>query len=247
MICVARKRHFARSCEGTFFQVSKYLCASSIACRAISAVAFWKTPMISVGREGFVDVLFSVVVTFFPFSHIGYSRPNSAFTFFSASSIRARFSAFVKSINGSFVNSETCTTCSAVAMTPSSSISNHPILLRPETPRQAARRGLRLSLPAVRVFTVLMEKTAVLKSANLCRSKPLSTIVGHTPITLLFVLQLGILAEHITGSNSIWTGRGLSRAAVWMNSTQVDSGLAELAAKQSESMPVGPRQTARAS
>jgi len=87
--------------------VSKNLFASSTACRAISTVAFWKTPITSAGREGFVDVRFSVVVTFFPFSHIGYSRPNSAFTFFNASSIRERFSAFVKSINGSFVNSET--------------------------------------------------------------------------------------------------------------------------------------------
>ena len=64
-------------------------------------------PMISDGREGFVDVRFSVVVTFCPFSHIGYSRPNSAFTFFSASSIRERFSGFVKSIKASLVNSET--------------------------------------------------------------------------------------------------------------------------------------------
>ena len=78
-----------------------------MACRAISAVAFWKTPIISIGCEGFVDVRFSVVVTFLPLSHIGYSRPNSAFTFFSASCMRVRFSGFVKSINGSLVNSET--------------------------------------------------------------------------------------------------------------------------------------------
>src|SRR5713226_2432705 len=115
-MCAARKRHFARSCGETRFHVSKYLLASSIACRAISAEAFCKTPMISIGCEGFVEVRFSVVVTFFPLSHIGYSRPNSAFTFFSASCVRARFSAFVKSINGSLVNSETWTICSAVAM-----------------------------------------------------------------------------------------------------------------------------------
>src|SRR5260370_13233818 len=72
--------------------------------------------MIYIGCEGFVDVRFSVVITFFPFSHIGYSRPNSAFTFLSASCMRARFSGFVKSINGSLVNSETWTTCSAVAI-----------------------------------------------------------------------------------------------------------------------------------
>ncbi len=82
----------------------------------MSAVAFWKMPIISIGCEGFVEVRFSAVVTFFPLSHIGYSRPNSAFTFFSASCMRERFSGFVKSINGSLVNSETWTICSAVAM-----------------------------------------------------------------------------------------------------------------------------------
>src|SRR6266436_6326255 len=109
-MCAARKRHFARSCGETRFHVSKYLLASSIACRAISAVAFWKTPMISIGCEGFVEVRFSVVVTFFPLSHIGYSRP---------------ISGFVKSINGSLVNSETWTICSAVAMVGPSSVCKH--------------------------------------------------------------------------------------------------------------------------
>src|SRR6266853_5813369 len=124
-IFAARKRHFARSCAETFFHVSKYLCASSTACRAISEVAFWKTPIISKGCEGFVDVRFSVVITFCPLSHIGYSRPNSAFTFFSASSIRVRFSVFEKSIKGSLVNSETWTICSAVAMVGPSSVCKH--------------------------------------------------------------------------------------------------------------------------
>src|SRR6266568_1647148 len=41
----ARKMHLARSCAGTFFQVSKYLWAASMACVAISAVACWKMPM----------------------------------------------------------------------------------------------------------------------------------------------------------------------------------------------------------
>src|SRR5215213_9828521 len=36
---------------------------------------------------------------------IGYSRPNSPFTFSSAASMAARFSGFEKSVSGSFVNS----------------------------------------------------------------------------------------------------------------------------------------------
>jgi len=41
-----------------------------------------------------VEMRFSVVVTFFPVeANIGYSRPNSAFTFFSASCMRERFPA----------------------------------------------------------------------------------------------------------------------------------------------------------
>src|SRR5260370_34613351 len=48
--------------------------------------------------------------------YIWYSRPSSASTFFSASSIRLRFSGREKSINGSFTNSETIGFVSAVAM-----------------------------------------------------------------------------------------------------------------------------------
>src|SRR5215510_12040952 len=107
--------HFTRSCAGTLFQVSKYLCAASMACLAMSALAFWKTPMTSEGREGLVELRFSGVVTFCPPSHIGYSWPNSDFTFFSASSMRLRFSGLEKSMNGSLVNSDMCSFCSAVA------------------------------------------------------------------------------------------------------------------------------------
>src|SRR5260370_17204039 len=90
--------------------------------------------MISKGCEGFVDVRFSVVVTFLPFSHIGYSRPNCPLTFFSASSMRARFSGFLKSIKGSFVNSETWTTCSPVPMPASPPPSIHTAYMPPQTP-----------------------------------------------------------------------------------------------------------------
>src|SRR5271169_6696908 len=83
---------------------------------ACSFEASWNTPITSDGREGFVDFLFPAVTTFFPAIHIGYSCPNSAFTFASAASICLRFSAFEKSINGSFVNSGTCNFASAVAM-----------------------------------------------------------------------------------------------------------------------------------
>src|SRR6266849_1051564 len=56
------------------------------------------------GREGFVEVRFSDVVTFFPPIHMGYSRPNSEATFFSASSIFWRFSGLVKSGKWSLVS-----------------------------------------------------------------------------------------------------------------------------------------------
>src|SRR5260370_41723874 len=68
------------------------------------------------GCEGFVEAFFSVVMTFWPAMYIGYSRPSSPATFFSASSIRLRFSGREKSINGSFTNSETIGFVSAVAM-----------------------------------------------------------------------------------------------------------------------------------
>src|SRR5690349_24824038 len=86
-----------------------------MACLAMSALAFWNTPMTSDGREGFVELRFSGVVTFCPPSHMGYSRPNSDFIFLSASSMRLRFSGLEKSMNGSLVNSEMCSFCSAVA------------------------------------------------------------------------------------------------------------------------------------
>src|SRR5207248_11196325 len=92
-------------------------CALSLhdALPILSAVAFWKTPITSDGREGFVELRLPGVVTFCPPSHMGYSRPNSDFTFFSASSMRLRFSGLEKSMNGSLVNSEMCGFCSAVA------------------------------------------------------------------------------------------------------------------------------------
>src|SRR5580693_9418164 len=52
---------------------------------------------------------------FSPPMYIGYSRPNSEATFFSASSMALRFSGFEKSTNGSFVNSERWILASAVA------------------------------------------------------------------------------------------------------------------------------------
>src|SRR5215813_3495573 len=108
--------HFTRSAAGTFFQTSKYAWAASMACLAISALAFWKTPITSEGREGFVELRLSAVVTFLPPSQMGYSRPNSDFTFARASSMRLRFSGLEKSMNGSLVNSDMCSFCSAVAM-----------------------------------------------------------------------------------------------------------------------------------
>src|ERR1700686_1103920 len=116
-ICAALNRYFARVSAGTFFHTSKYLFAASIACAACSFDASWNTPITSEGREGFVDFFFPVVTTFCPAIHIGYSCPNSDFTFANAASIRLRFSAFEKSINASFVNSGTCNFASAVAIT----------------------------------------------------------------------------------------------------------------------------------
>src|SRR5260370_42193091 len=48
--------------------------------------------------------------------YMEYSRPNSAATFFNASSMRLWFSGREKSMNGSFTNSETCGFVSAVAI-----------------------------------------------------------------------------------------------------------------------------------
>src|ERR1700688_754867 len=73
-------------------------------------------PMTCEGCEGLVDVRFSAVITFWPPMYIGYSRPNSEATFFSASSMALRFSGFEKSMNGSLENSETWIFASAVAM-----------------------------------------------------------------------------------------------------------------------------------
>src|SRR5579864_9696187 len=66
--------------------------------------------------------------------YMGYSRPNSAATFFSASSMRLRFSGREKSMNGSFTNSETCGFVSAVAIV--SLLSELSILLRCSQERQ---------------------------------------------------------------------------------------------------------------
>src|ERR1700676_3853666 len=67
---------------------------------------------------------------------MGYSRPNSDATFFSASSIFLRFSAVEKSTNGSFVNSLNPNFASAVAMAKSSSSHNNLIIIRPLQPEQ---------------------------------------------------------------------------------------------------------------
>src|SRR5207248_7679216 len=65
-------------------------CALSLhdALPILSAVAFWKTPITSDGREGFVELRLPGVVTFCPPSHMGYSRPNSDFTFLDRKSTR---------------------------------------------------------------------------------------------------------------------------------------------------------------
>src|SRR5271155_1571130 len=68
------------------------------------------------GCEGFVEGRFCVVMTFCPPMYMGYSRPNSEATFFSASSIALRFSGFEKSTKGSLVNSDIWIFASAVAM-----------------------------------------------------------------------------------------------------------------------------------
>src|SRR5208282_1346586 len=73
-------------------------------------------PMTCDGCDGLVEVRFSAVMTFWPPMYIGYSRPNSEATFFSASSMALRFSGFEKSMNGSLENSETWIFASAVAM-----------------------------------------------------------------------------------------------------------------------------------
>src|ERR1700733_5187398 len=52
-----------------------------------------------------MDLILSVVVIFFPSITSGYSRPNIPFTCRSASSIDLRFSALLKSMNVSFLNS----------------------------------------------------------------------------------------------------------------------------------------------
>src|SRR5437016_8818010 len=99
--------------------------------------------MTSNGREGFVEVRFSLVVTFCPLSHMGYSQPNSDFTFFSASSMRERFSGFEKSMNGSLVNSETWTVCSAVAMAVPPRSKNDPFYCACKVgDKRGAKRGI---------------------------------------------------------------------------------------------------------
>src|SRR5258708_1513820 len=70
--------------------------------------------------------------------YIGYSRPNSLATFFSAASIPPLFSPFAKSTNGSFVNPGFCNLISAVAMLIPSSQPKHRILPRTEGSRQLA-------------------------------------------------------------------------------------------------------------
>src|SRR5262245_17765856 len=115
-----------------------------MACLAISALAFWKTPITSEGREGFVELRLSAVVTFLPPSQMGYSRPNSDFTFARASSMRLRFSGLEKSMNGSLVNSDMCSFCSAVAMGNCLLDQQTTILLRlPRTHKQEAVCDLR--------------------------------------------------------------------------------------------------------
>ena len=67
----ARNSISARCSAGTFFQVSKYACADSIACRACSALALCTIPITCDGCDGFVDLIFSAVVTFSPPMNIG--------------------------------------------------------------------------------------------------------------------------------------------------------------------------------
>src|SRR5580692_2923651 len=88
------------------------------------------------GCEGLVELRFCAVVTFWPPMYIGYSRPNSEATFFSASSMALRFSGFEKSTKGSLVNSERWILASAVATADSSSTGKEQIVLRAPNARQ---------------------------------------------------------------------------------------------------------------
>src|SRR5271157_6379125 len=138
-------RYFARCCAGTLFHTSKYLLAASMASIACSFDASWNTPITSEGREGFVDFLFPVVITFFPPIHMGYSRPNSPFTFASACSIFFRFAAVEKSINGSFVNVFTFSFAFPVAMASLPPGYKHSIIGPLPQPEQATPHFWRLS------------------------------------------------------------------------------------------------------
>src|SRR6267154_2098523 len=93
------------------------------------------------GCEGFVDVFFSVVITFWPAMYMGYSRPNSAATLASACSMRLRFSGREKSRNGSFTNSENWGLVSAVAIWISPKECSLPILLRDSAGSQGEGGG----------------------------------------------------------------------------------------------------------
>src|SRR5260370_38194697 len=100
------------------------------------------------GCEGFVEAFFPVVMTFCPPMYMGYSRPSSPATFFSASSIRLRFSGREKSINGSFTNSETIGFVSAVAMLVLLMSGQVSILLRGLRGRQGEPNEAAVSLAA---------------------------------------------------------------------------------------------------
>ena len=173
----ARKIASTRCSTGTRFQVSKYSCADSIACFACSALACCTTPTTCDGCDGFVDFNFSAVLTSCPAMTIGYSRANSEATFFSAACIAARFSAFVKSTNGSFTNSGFCNRVSAVAMSLPPDISKHPILLRASFTRQRFHSNDRLptTLPC---HYIKSSSTASLK-IRVCRSTSASVVAGH--------------------------------------------------------------------
>src|SRR5215469_12388257 len=101
-----------------------------MAWRACLALALCTTPITCAGCEGFVDLIFSLLRTSSPPMYIGYSRPNSDATFFSAVSIAALFSGLEKFTNGSLVNSGLCSLTSAVAMMTSSSLLQLIILSR---------------------------------------------------------------------------------------------------------------------
>src|SRR2546421_9284735 len=73
--------------------------------------------------------------------YMGYSRPNSPATFFSAASIAERFSGLEKSVNGSFTNSETCTFVSAVAMIRSSPHYKHQFYCPPRRAHKHSSLG----------------------------------------------------------------------------------------------------------